>query len=259
MNQRFTDKVVVVTGSASGLGAEAARQFADEGAKLVLVDLNATLLEETAQALKAKGASVEIVPGDVSDRKTAAAAISRAIEVFGRVDVLVNNAAIDPWDAKALPDTSEDLWDQVIAVNLKSAYLFCKHAVPAMLAGGGGSIVNTASIAGITASSQESAYGISKAALIHLTKSIARDYATSNIRSNCVCPGILEAVMSDRRQDMTGEMLVQRSKRAGGVIPMGREGRYEEVARSMLFLASEKEASYITGAALVVDGGYTIV
>ena len=128
-----------------------------------------------------------------------------------------------------------------------------------MLAGGGGSIVNTASIAGITASSQESVYGISKAALIHLTKSIARDYAASNIRSNCICPGILEAVMGDRRKDMTGEMLTQRSKRASGLIPMGREGRYDEVARSILFLASDQDASYITGSALVIDGGYTIV
>ena len=259
MSQRFIDKVVVVTGSASGLGAEAARQFAEEGARLVLVDLNAESLHRTSQALKASGASVETISGDVSQRETAASAIGRALEGFGRLDVLVNNAAIDPWDAKALPDTSEELWDQVIAVNLKSAYLFCKQAVPAMLACGGGAIVNTASIAGITASSQESVYGISKAALIHLTKSIARDYASSNIRSNCICPGILEAVMSDRRQDMTGEMLVHRSKRAGGLIPMGREGRYEEVARSILFLASEREASYITGAALVVDGGYTIV
>lgn len=259
MNPRFIDKVVIATGTASGLGAEAARQFGAEGARLVLVDLNAEALARTAGELRSQGMSVETIAGDVSQAQTAQSAIGRALEAFGRVDILVNNAAIDPWDAKALPDTSEALWDQVIAVNLKSAYLFCREAVPAMLAGGGGAIVNTASIAGITASAQEAVYGISKAALIHLTKSIARDYAAANIRSNCICPGILEAVMTDRRQDMSGEMLTQRSKRASGLIPMGREGRYGEVARSILFLASAQDASYVTGASLVIDGGYTIV
>lgn len=259
MTDRFTGKVVIATGTASGLGAEAARQFAQEGASLVLVDLNAASLERVAASLRQEGAAVETVAGDVSDSAVAKAAVEQALSRFGRIDILVNNAAIDPWNAKALPDTSEDVFDQVIAVNLKSAYLFCREVVPVMLAQGGGAIVNTASIAGITASAQEAIYGISKAALIHLTKSIARDYATSGIRSNCICPGILEAVMTDRRQDMTGEMLEQRSKKAGGVIPMGREGRYDEVARSILFLASERDASYVTGAALVVDGGYTIV
>ena len=259
MGKRFSDKVVLATGTASGLGAEAARQFAQDGARLVLVDLNGAALERVARQLRELGARVEVVPGDVSDPAVSKAAVGRAVAAFGRLDVLVNNAAIDPWNAKALPDTSEEIWDQVIAVNLKSAYLFCRAAVPVMVAQGGGAIVNTASIAGITASAQESVYGISKAALIHLTKSIARDYAASNIRSNCICPGILEAVMTDRRVDMTGEMLAQRSKRAGGLIPMGREGRYDEVARSILFLASDRDASYITGAALVVDGGYTIV
>ena len=259
MRKRFEGKVVVATGTASGLGAEAARQFAEEGAHLVLVDLNAPALDRVAAALRANGSLVETVAGDVSRADTAKTAIARAVDIFGRVDILVNNAAIDPWDAKALPDTSEEAWDQVIAVNLKSAYLFCREAVPAMLTNGGGAIVNTASVAGITASSQESVYGISKAALIHLTKSIARDYAANNIRSNCICPGILEAVMTDRRQDMTDDMVTQRSKRASGLIPMGREGRYDEVGRSILFLASEDDASYITGAALVIDGGYTIV
>jgi NAD(P)-dependent dehydrogenase (short-subunit alcohol dehydrogenase family) len=120
---------------------------------------------------------------------------------------------------------------------------------------GGGSIVSTASSAGIKASPQEAVYGISKAALIALTRSLARDFTSQGIRANCICPGFLECVMTDRRQEMTEDALVKRSARAGDLVPMGREGQYDEVAHSVLFLAGP-ESSYTSGAALVIDGGW---
>lgn len=259
MTKRFEGKAVVVTGAASGLGLATASMFAIEGAALVLVDLNAAALTTAVQSLQAKGARVEAIPGDVSDPAIAKAAIALAEQRFGRLDVLFNNAAIDPWDATSLEETSESLWDKVIDVNLKSAYMFTRAAIPVMRKTGGGAIVNTASTAGLKASPRESVYGISKAALVQLTKSVARDHAKENIRSNCICPGFLESVMTDRRGDMSSELLAKRRERAGGLVPMGREGQYEEVARSVLFLSDPHEASYITGAAIVIDGGFTLV
>jgi len=259
MAKRFDGRCVVITGAASGLGLATAKLFADEGAALVLVDLNEEALSKAAGGLSQTGARVESVPGDVSDSRIATGATQRALEAFGRLDVLFNNAAIDPWDATSLEETTEALWEKVIDVNLKSAYMFTRAAIPAMRQNGGGAIVNTASTAGLKASPRESVYGISKAALVQLTKSVARDHAKENIRSNCICPGFLESVMTDRREDMSSDLLSKRRERAAGLVPMGREGQYEEVARAVLFLADPADASYITGAAIVIDGGFTLV
>lgn len=259
MPNRFEGKVVIATGTASGLGRAVAEMFATEGASLVLVDLNAGALAESVKNLAGGRAAAQTVVGDVSNPAVAKAAVRIAIEKFGRVDVLFNNAAIDPWNATSLEETPEELWTQVIDVNLKSAYMFTRAAIPQMRKSGGGSIVNTASTAGLKASPRESVYGISKAALVQLTKSVARDHAAEGIRSNCICPGFLESVMSDRSKDMTSELLSKRRERASGLVPMGREGRYDEVARAVLFLADPAESSYITGASLVIDGGFTLV
>ena len=259
MSKRFQGKVVIATGAASGLGLAAAEMFGAEGASLVLVDLNAGALDEAVKRVFATGAAVSSVVGDVSDPQIARQAVKVAIEQYQRLDVLFNNAAIDPWDATSLEETPESMWGQVIDVNLKSAYLFTREAIPHMRKGGGGAIVNTASTAGLKASPRESVYGISKAALIQLTKSVARDHAAEGIRSNCICPGFLESVMSDRSKDMSDALLAKRRERASGLVPLGREGRYDEVARAVLFLADSAESSYITGASLVIDGGFTLV
>jgi NAD(P)-dependent dehydrogenase (short-subunit alcohol dehydrogenase family) len=258
MSNRFLDQVVIATGTASGLGLAVARQFADEGARLVLVDLNAAELRAVTAELQEQGTASEAIVGDVSMPGTAQQAVGAALHRWGRIDVLFNNAAIDPWSATSLEQTPEALWNQVIDVNLKSAYLFVQAALP-HLRHTRGAIVNTASTAGLKASPQESVYGISKAALIQLTKSVARDHAAEGIRSNCICPGFLESVMSDRSKDMTGELLAKRRERASGLVPLGREGRYDEVARAVLFLADPVDSSYITGASLVIDGGFTLV
>jgi NAD(P)-dependent dehydrogenase (short-subunit alcohol dehydrogenase family) len=259
MSRRFQGKVVIATGAASGLGLAAAEMFGAEGASLVLVDLNADALDQAAKRIFATGAAVSAVVGDVSDSNIALQAVKVAIEQYRRVDVLFNNAAIDPWNATSLEETPENMWSQVIDVNLKSAYMFTREAIPQMRKGGGGAIVNTASTAGLKASPRESVYGISKAALIQLTKSVARDHAAEGIRCNCICPGFLESVMSDRGKDMSDELRARRRERASGLVPLGREGRYDEVARAVLFLADPGESSYITGASLVIDGGFTLV
>jgi NAD(P)-dependent dehydrogenase (short-subunit alcohol dehydrogenase family) len=255
---RFAGKSVVITGAASGLGAEAARQFAAEKASLVLVDLDAAALRVTADRLAAGGTAVETVAGSVAEAAVAEDAVRRAVARFGRVDVLFANAGIDPLGARSVTETTEQQWDAVMAVNVKGVFLFARAVIPVMVAEGGGAIVCTASVAGLKPSGQETAYNVSKAALVSLTQSIALDYAGRGIRANCICPGFLEAVMTDRRQELSPERLAERSASAARLVPMGREGRYAEIARSVLFLSDPSESAYITGAALSVDGGIVL-
>ena len=247
---RFSDRVALITGAASGLGLEVARQLKAEGASLVLVDWDTVAVSAAAKELDAVR-----LPGDASQAGTAEAAVEMARSTFGRLDVLFNNAGIDPLRARSVLETDEADWDRIMDVNVKSAYLFSKAAVPLMRegAGGRGAIVNTASIAGLKAAGQEAAYSVSKAAMVSLTQSLAIDFAPE-IRANCVCPGFMEKVMTDRRRDLTDEQVTARYAYADAHVPLGRQGSYEEVARCVLFLASD-DASYVTGAALVVDGG----
>lgn len=247
-------QVALITGAASGLGLATSRLMASQGASLVLVDQDAVTLEAARAELAATGARVESIRGDVSEGATAAAAVELASSSFGRLDVLFNNAGIDPLRARSVMETEESDWDRILDVNVKSAYLFARAAIPLMRRGGGGAIVNTASIAGLRPAGDEAAYTVSKAAMVSLTGSIALDFAADGIRANCVCPGFMEMVMTDRRADLTDEQIAARGAGAVARVPMGRQGTYEEVARAVLFLAGP-ESSYITGATLVVDGG----
>jgi NAD(P)-dependent dehydrogenase (short-subunit alcohol dehydrogenase family) len=253
--KRFFGRTVIVTGAGSGLGAEAARQFAAEAATLVLVDIDKQTVAAVAAALEAQAVRAEIVAGDVASAAVAEAAVRLAVTVSGRLDVLFNNAGIDPLTATNVTETSEAQWDAVMAVNVKAAFLFARAAIPVMRQTGGGAIVNTASIAGLKPGRQETAYNVSKAALIQLTKSIALDYAQHGIRANCICPGFLESVMTDRRVTLSPARLAERSRLAAELAPLGREGRYAEIARAVLFLADSNESSYVTGAFLTIDGG----
>ena len=247
-------KVALITGGASGLGLEVARQMAGAGARLVLVDWDEKSLDSAAASLAKAGGEVRSVQGDVSEPATAKAAIEVARTEFGRLDILFNNAGIDPLRARSVVETDVADWDRIIDVNVTSAYLMSRAAVLLMREGGGGSIVNTASIAGIKPAGDEAAYSVSKAAMISLTGSLALDFAADGIRANCVCPGFMEMVMTDRRKDLTEEQQAARAAGASARVPLGRQGTYEEVAKAVLFLAGP-DASYITGAALVVDGG----
>ena len=249
--RRFENKVALVTGGASGLGLEVARQLASEGARLVLVDWDGTALESAGRAV---GETARTMQGDVSREETATAAVELARSEFGRLDVLFNNAGIDPLRARSVMETEVDDWDRVLDVNVRSAYLMSRAAIPLMRENGGGAIVNTASIAGLKPAGDEAAYSVSKAAMVSLTGTLALDFAADGIRANCVCPGFMEMVMTDRRRDLTEEQQQARADGAAARVPLGRQGTYEEVARAVLFLAGP-EASYITGSALVVDGG----
>jgi NAD(P)-dependent dehydrogenase (short-subunit alcohol dehydrogenase family) len=250
---RFSNQVALITGGASGLGLGVARLLGSEGASLVLVDWDGPALDAAAGELGAQR-----LQGDASKAATAAAAVELARSAFGRLDVLFNNAGIDPLRARSVVETEEEDWDRVMDVNVRSAYVFSRAAIPLMREGGGGAIVNTASIAGLRPGGDEAVYSVSKAAIISLTQSVALDFAADNIRANCVCPGFMEMMMTDRRRDLTEEQQAARAAGAAARVPLGRQGTYEEVAKTVAFLASE-DASYITGAALVVDGGMLLV
>jgi NAD(P)-dependent dehydrogenase (short-subunit alcohol dehydrogenase family) len=228
--------------------------MAAEGARLVLVDWDQANLEAATGEIARSGTEVKSLRGDVSEEATAVAATQQARAAFGRLDIVFNNAGIDPLRARSVTETDTADWDRVLDVNVRSAFLISRAAIPLIREGGGGSIVNTASVAGLKPGADETAYSVSKAAMISLTAAIALDYAGDGIRANCVCPGFMEMVMTDRRRDLTEQQQAARAAGAAARVPLGRQGTYEEVARAVLFLAGP-DASYITGAALVVDGG----
>lgn len=249
---KLAGRTAIITGAASGLGLAAARLFAREGARLVLVDWDVAQLAAAEADVAALGGGVSVVQGDASDSVTARAALAAA-ERLGGLDVLYNNAGIDPLPATTVPGTSEEDFDRIMRVNVRSVFVFCRTAIPYFIARGRGVIVNTASIAGLAACPAEAIYATSKAAVVNLTRAIALDHAHQGIRANAVCPGVLEGVMADRRREMTAEQLARRHASEAGS-PMRRAGRYDEVAKAALFLACD-DSSYCTGSALVADGG----
>lgn len=251
---RFERKAVLVTGVAGGLGSAIVRALASEGANLILVDRAEQQLRALVADLQSCGCEVAFTVGDVSQEQTAKDAVAQAIGLHGKLDVLINNAGINP--TGTISQTDPPVWHQTLDVNLTAAYLFCREAIPQMVGSGGGVIVNTASIAGQRASIAEAAYAVSKAGLIMLTRTIARDYGSQGIRANAICPGVLESVMADRRGRMSPDQLVARDQRFATSVPLGRLGTYAEIAKAILFLASE-DASYVNGAQLTVDGGLT--
>jgi len=244
---RFAGKRVLITGAASGLGAMTAKAFAAEGAELVLVDLNA---EGLAQVAAATGG--QALPGDVTESKLAEQAACDPI------DILFHAAGIDPHGAAGVPDTSPAMWDRVLAVNLTSAFLFARAVLPGMIARRRGVLLFTASVSGLSPTPCEAAYSVSKAGLIQLAKAIALDAARDGVRANAIAPGMLEAVMSDRRGAMDEMSLVARRKAAEAMIPLGREGRYEEIARLALAICDDEISGYVTGQVITADGGYML-
>lgn len=247
MAKRFEGKVVVVTGAASGIGAASARRFAAEGARLVLADIN----EERGAVLEREigpGASV-FVMADVAKIEQVEAVIEAAVRRFGRLDVLFNNAGVGAYGK--LPDLDPIVWHRIVDIDLHSVFYGCRAAIPHLRRSGGGAIVNTASISGVCGDYGLAAYNAAKGAVVNFTRSIAIDHARENIRANAVCPGPIDTAL-------TAPLLAHPTIAAEyeRLIPMGRVGRAEEVAAAVAFLASD-EASYITGAAIVVDGGVT--
>jgi len=246
---RLEGKVALISGAARGMGAEEARIFAREGAKVVIGDIS----EDEGKAVEAQisetGGQALFVRLDVTQESDWTNAVDEAVSRFGKLDILVNNAGIS--SRAFTDDTGIDAWDKIMEVNSKGVFLGTRAAVPKMLEAGGGSIVNISSIMGLVGSAGgHPAYNASKGAVRIFSKAMAVRHGKDNIRVNSVHPGFMPPMASGIAYDQ--------EQRRGSLeqTPLGREGRIEEVANAVLFLASD-EASYITGAELAVDGGFT--
>ena len=247
---RLDGKVAIITGGASGMGAEECRIFAREGAKVVIADVSDDMGRQVEAEIAESGGDAVFMHLDVTSEDAWDEAVNATVERYGKVDILVNNAGIS---STHNPDNmSTDAWDNFMAINARGVFLGMKSVIPQMQAEGGGSIVNISSISGIVGNyGNHMGYNASKGAVRLVTKSAAVQYAQDGIRVNSVHPGL----MPPMRSSGAAHSPEMRSVRAGQV-PMRRSGRTEEVGYAVLFLASE-EASYITGAELVVDGGMT--
>ncbi len=254
MADRLEGKVAIITGAASGFGQATAEHFAGEGASVVVVDLDDARGASTVDEI---GAGARLVIGDVSTSETAARAVATALDEFGRLDVLVNNAGIAQTEMRDTWDTAEDMWDRVVRVNLRSVYVCSRAAIPEMLKAGSGAIVSVASIAASVCVGG-AAYAATKGGILSYTRHVARELAGKGVRVNCVSPGFMRTPMT------TGERLgldedEQEARLAGfgARVPMRRAGSTDDIANAIVFLASD-EAGYMTGQELIVDGGYVI-
>lgn len=252
----FKDQVVIITGASGGLGKEAAMQFAQQGAKLALCDINVPALNDLSIVLAEQGYEVFSQACDVSQEDQVQSFIDNTVAHFGRLDVAVNNAGIDPKHSPLANMNTLD-FDRVMAINVKGVYLCMKYQIPHLIKQGGGAICNMSSVAGISGAPFMSAYAASKHAVIGLSKSAAHEYGRAGIRINSVCPYITMTDMVEQHLktlDNPEDVLAKYSKASA----LRRVAQPEEVAKVMLF-ACDKSNSYMTGQELVVDGGMTSV
>ncbi len=249
---RLQEKVALVTGAASGIGRAAARRLADEGARVVVSDLDVTRGEETVRLIREADGEAVFVRADVSRADEVEALILQTLAAFSRLDCAVNNAGVG---GDLLPTHLRDeaMWDAIMNVNLKGVWLCMKYELAAMLNQGGGSIVNVASAAGLVGFRQASAYAASKHGVIGLTRSAALEYARLGIRVNAVCPGFTDTPMVEA----LGHGSPKRADAIINAIPMRRLGTPDEVAQAVLWLCSD-ESAFVTGHALAVDGGTVV-
>jgi NAD(P)-dependent dehydrogenase (short-subunit alcohol dehydrogenase family) len=249
---RLQDKVTIITGAGSGIGREAALIFAREGASVVVADMNGDAGTQTVEDITAAGGEAIFVCTNVAEAGSVEALVRETEGRFDQLDVIFNNAGIFPDADGSVVDTSEDVWDLVMNVNLKGVFLGCKYAIPAMQRAGGGSIINVASfVALVGAATPQIAYTASKGGVLSMTREIAVEFARQNIRANALCPGpvdtpLLQSILSDP---------VKRERRLVH-IPLGRFAQAGEIANAALYLASD-ESSYVNGSTFVVDGGIT--
>jgi NAD(P)-dependent dehydrogenase (short-subunit alcohol dehydrogenase family) len=247
----FKEKIVLVTGGASGIGRATSVLFASMGAFVVILDRNQEQGSEAVAEIQKNGGQASLAIADVSNASSCEHAVMKTVRSFGKIETLVNCAGMTR--RANVIDTTEEDWDQVIGVNLKSVFLMAKYVVPVMKENGGGSIVNVSSGWGITGGSRAVAYCASKGGVVLLTKAMAVDHGPDNIRINCVCPGDTHTPMLYDEAEQLGlakDALVV----SGCERPLGRVGKPEEIAAAIVYLASNS-ASFITGASLIVDGG----
>jgi len=245
------DKVVIVTGGASGIGRATALLFSREGATVAIVDIDEPKGQAVVQSIVDSGGKAVFLRCDVTKTVECRSAVNRVLKEYGKISVLFNNVGIIR--RASVVDTTEEEWDRVMDTNVKSVFIFSKYVIPVMTEAGGGVIINTASGWGIMGGQKAASYCASKGAVVLLTKAMALDHGPQNIRVNCICPGDTETplLISEARQlGIPREEFLEEAKQR----PLQRIGRPEEIANAVLFLASDA-ASYVTGTALVVDGG----
>lgn len=247
---RLANKVAIITGSGGGMGQAAAGLFAREGASVVVTDVLAEAGEETASRIRDEGGNATFVKADVANEDQVKALVNAAIEAYGRVDILYNNAGIMPSSDGSVLNISEELWDRILDVNLKSAFLCSKHTIPHMIKQGKGSIINIASfVTFMGCTVPQDAYGASKAGMLALTKSLAVQYGPHGIRCNAICPGPIETALLSHLWESEQARQLRLNR-----IPLGRFGEINDIIYMALYLASD-ESAWTTGTWLIIDGG----
>jgi NAD(P)-dependent dehydrogenase (short-subunit alcohol dehydrogenase family) len=251
---RLQDKVSIITGAGSGMGRTAALMFAAEGSKVVVAEFGEAAGQETVRLVREAGGDASFVRVDVSKEADAKAMVDHTVATYGRVDVLYNNAGVMPEADHSVTDTSVEVWDQVMAVNVRGTFLGCKYALPVMLDQGSGSIINVSSFVAILGcSNPQDAYTASKGAVLALTKSLAVQFAPKGVRTNAICPGPVETPLL--MDWLVKDEEAKRIRLARN--PTGRFGKPEEIVAMALYLASD-ESRWTNGTAMVVDGGISV-
>jgi len=243
---RLAERVALVTGGASGIGAACVKRFASEGAIVIGLDIDAVPEPEWS----ARGAA-RFVAADVRDEDAIRTVVSSVLQEQARLDIVVNAAGVE--GIGTVIDIDRQEWERVIGVNLTGTFLVCKHVLPVMVAAGGGTVVNLSSVEGLEAIQSQPAYSASKGGVVLLTRNLAIDFGSAGVRVNCLCPGLVRTPMTEMLFDPA---IAEIRDRFIAQHMLGRAGRPEEIAAAALFLASD-DASFVTGHALVVDGGFT--
>ena len=254
---RLKGKVAIITGAGSGLGKASALLFAREGAKVVVAANREKEGEQTVRSIKAASGDAIFTRVDITSASDLEKAIKAAVDKYGKLDIMFNNAGT-PGPGKLIADITEEEWNRVLAVNLTGVFLGTKYAIPEMLKGGGGVIINTSSVAAVSPRRYAGAYAAAKAAVIQLTKVTALEYARKNIRVNCILPGPIDTPFFTKVAGGDADKMAAFKEKVRNEVPIGRFAQPEEIAQVALFLASD-EASYITGAAFAADGGQLLV
>ncbi|MBX3621775.1 MAG: SDR family oxidoreductase [Rhizobacter sp.] len=251
MPKKLQGKIALVTGGAGGIGRATALAFVAEGASVAVVDINGAAAQAVADEIRASGGDAMAIAADVSRDDSVATMVSQVVARHGRLDIAFNNAALD-LEHEPLHKTTEDMFDRLVSVNVKGTWLCMKHEIEQMLRqGGGGAIVNTASIGGVGAAPRQPIYGATKHAVVGMTQSAGVEYGRKGIRVNAVCPGVIRTEMMERAIARDP----RRAQHIEQIHPIGRVGEADDIARAVVFLCSD-DAAFIIGHALPVDGGY---